>query len=326
MEANNQHEPTAAAYQWLEHVEESVDKLREPRMDRVLAAARAASDMMQMIPATPTQQHAVIDELDSLWNENGVEQSILVRGKITYEVKTSTGKETHSAILWDTEVISNGFSVEALSEIDQTTRTRFGKVVHHMTVPASSIPEQFKKQEIIATADVDEVIIDTTEASVERAYSWLEAMHPEFIKAIDACTMECKSEEDVILALRSLPIADWVDLDDPLARNCVQAFLGAYATVDRLESYGLLLKGELAIINDSYSLQSSFEIDTVDMLAEVSPLRVFKMAQGDETYVWTVGVFIEDQPQDASVSRIKYAVPLSTIQDIKSVRRMYYSQ
>lgn len=320
-----QPKPSIDELRLIDAMQESFDELREPRIDRVLQAARAASDIMQIIPSTPTEQFQVIDDLDRLWMENGTEQTILVRGKIKYEVKTPKGKEMREAILWDSEVISNGFTVEGLTEIDHDDHTRLGKVMHFLTVPSSSVPEKFKKNEIIATAELD-VIVDTNEASTERAYTWLKAMYPEFVEEVDKRVIACESETDVILALRDIVIGDWIDTSNPRARNCVEAFLGAYVVVDTEAPYGILCDGKVAIINDSYGLQSLFDIENVDTLAEISQPRLFKTSESDEDPEWVLGIFIETEPQDLSVTRIKYAVPLITIDDIKSIRRMYYSR
>lgn len=306
-------------------MQESFDNLREPRIDRVLDKVRAASDIMQIIPSRPSEQSQVIDELDQLWMEGGVEQSILVRGKITYEVKTENGKEDRTAILWDSEVISNGFTVEALTEIDQETHTRLAKIVHHFTVPTSSVPEKFKKSEITATADLD-VIVDTNEVSTERAYVWLKALYPAFIEEVDRRVIACQSETAILLALKGIVIADWIDVSNPRARNCVETFLGMYVTVDTDASYGVLCDGDVAIMNDSYELQAPFTVEYVDTLADISPPRLFQLEPNAENAQWQVGIFIETKPQDLSVARVKYAIPLSSIEDITSVRRMYYSQ
>ncbi len=329
---NNSQEPQDQPSSWVHEesvlfdlMQESFDELREPRMDRVLEKARAASDIMQIIPSKPSEQSQVIDELDRLWMQGGIEQSILVRGRIKYEVKTQNGREDREAILWDSEVISNGFTIQALTEIDQENHTRLAKIVHHFTVPASSVPEHFKKSEITATADLD-VIVDTNEVSTERAYAWLRSLYPAFIEEVDQRVIACQSETEIILALKGLVVADWIDISNPRARNCVETFLGMYITVDTDASYGVLCDGDIAIMNDSHELQAPFTVEYADTLADISPPRLFQLGSNTEDNPWMLGIFIETRPQDLSVARVKYAVPLSSIEDITSVRRMYYSQ
>jgi hypothetical protein len=308
--------------EWLDSVQESLDLLRDPEMDRVIAKAKAANEMMGIVLSTKRERTEVLADLDAQWARwDG--QPLTVSGKVKYPVTFEGKTENREAILWDTRVISNGFNIGTLTE-DTPEGGALARVVYQFQVPVDSLPEQFENRTMITVqAPLDEMVVDSTLASKERAYSWLSALYPEFVQEIDALISTSMSEVDALQALSSLDLSS-IDLDNELARNCVEAYIKSQVIIDKKMPYGMVLQGEVSHYNAILKKPIYYDVTNMKTIAKISSVKLVLHHEAGQPEEWRLGVKASTLPRDRRESGMKYTVPLSTIKTIVSLRDEFY--
>lgn len=308
---------------WLGNVEELVDGLRDPRMDKVIRMAQAADEMMHIVPMTDQEYSRLVSDLDTEWRQ-WYGEPLMVQGKVSYQVTKRNGEKiVGQTVLWDQRVISKGFNIDFNGEKNEQGQ-RFGRVIYQFSLPADLIPEHTDDAEIIAAfALLDEIVVDSSSASKERAYSWLNTMHPDFINKVDACINTSMSEVDAVIGLSELDISE-INLDDELARNCVEAYIKSQIVRDKKVPYGLIIEGDVSHDNFQIGQRIFYEVTDMKVIAKISPVRVFAQPDRSGSHIWKLGLRIKAHQRDRRIPSRRYNVPLSSIKTMVSVRDEFY--
>jgi hypothetical protein len=321
---NNPDVLSTSQAEWLESVQDSFDALRDPEMDRVIAEAKAANEMLKIVMSTKRQRTEILADLDAKW-ARWYNEPVKVSGKVSYDVTFEGKTETRQAILWETRVISNGFNI-GLTAKDTTSTDGQGlaEVVYQFQVPVDSLPERFQNRAFIdVQVPLDEVVVDSTFASKERAFTWLSAVHPEFIQQVDELIGDSMSEVEALQALADLQFND-IDLDDELTRNCIEAYVRSQVIVDKKMPYGLILDGELSYDNKRIGRAIYHDVTDLKTIAKLSSLGLVRNHKAGQPEQWRLGVKAKTRPQDRREKGMTYHIPLSTTKTIVSLREEFY--
>lgn len=309
---------------WLEIVEERLNGLRDPKMDRVIQAARAADEMTHIIPMTSQEHGEVIADLDAEWRR-WQQQPVSVSGRLSYRIpREGQDPIIGQTILWDQRLISYGFNIHSEGEPDAQGR-RFGSVIYQFALPVELIPEHIHTTtNVAAFAGLDDITIDSMLASKERSYSWLRTMYPGFIEEIDSRINDSMSEADAIIELAKVDLST-INLDDELARNCVEAYIRSHILVDKKVPYGLLVNGEVSHENFRIGKRISYHVENMKMIASVSSIKVFARTGDTGSDAWHLGLRVKSHQQDRRIRARKYNVPLSSVELMVSLRDEFFT-
>jgi hypothetical protein len=305
-------------------LEQEAQALRDPVMDRAIDAARAANEMAQILPLGKRERAELVGDLDANWTK-WYGEPVLATGKVAYEVTNEDGqKEMREALLWQSRVISDGFNIRRTS-VDDEQGKYLGEVVHQFIVPVGSIPDQFMGEStVIAVGSLEDVTLDSTFATKQRAYSWLNTMHPDFIKDVDTRIIASMSEAEAILALSTLDL-DRLDLSDELARNCVEAYLKSQIIVDKKVPYGIVIDGVVGHYNERVGQEITYPVSDMRVIASLSSVKLLPERFKNSSVAWRLGLQIKTHPHDRRDVVREYQVPLSSVKEIVSLRDSFYS-
>ncbi|MBN9397963.1 hypothetical protein BGO18_02735 [Candidatus Saccharibacteria bacterium 47-87] len=303
-------------------LEEQIGLLREPAMDRVLSEAYSANELLTTIPNSLQHRQEIVAEFDRKWGE-WLGEKLKVRGLIEYR----DGKGQRSqAILWDTTVISNGFNAVTTSAIKDDRS--YSELLHDFVVPADCVPNPPEGEQYVrATGKLTDVIVDTDKASKERAFNWVTLQYPLFVDEIDRRLLGVMSETEALEAVADLDIEQWIDLSDPLSRNCVKEYLRGLIVLDKDMPYEAVIEGPIIRKDKKMGHNICYEVTNMRAMTHLSNINLIPRMVDTNSISSSYQLVVKSRvyPMDHRQESMTYTVPLSSIKSIVSLRKAFYT-
>ena len=296
---------------FLDMLENSMD---DPKLERVLKKAREINDVMSVLPATHSELKSIISELDGDW---APWMHTYMRASGTISAKIN-GEDVRVP-LDGQDVYSRGFDIA----YDVVDSVNIPKVVHIVKLPKIVFTKDTSDKDVIdAIAGIDEIVLETDNASTERAIAWIEISQPELVKEIDDLLMQSRNVEQSIESLAKLKLDSYSILHENFTRNCLDTYLNSLVLVDKAAPYDLNIDGLIATTDDSGDMVS--EKRTTRTLAYLGDLQTMIFRAKDGTDEWRIGVSAAIIPSDQNTESESVIVPLESMSYIRSLRSSYY--
>tara|TARA_Y100001949_G_scaffold93304_1_gene78774 strand:+ start:1488 stop:2483 length:996 start_codon:yes stop_codon:yes gene_type:complete len=305
----------------VEQTQDILELLKEPTMVDVIYKAKAASEYHSIVPHSLKERAKTVHALDALWGA-WKNEIMTARGTVQYQLIDGTMRD---AILWDTSVVSNGFDTYSTSKDEKVLST----IVFNVFVPADSVPGKARQSPegyIQAYGSLDQLELDTKKASPKRSINWLSVMSPGFMEASDRRILSGDTTEEQLRNMSSLEVADYLDLDDELARNCVLGYLESQIVFDQEVAYVAYVSGALEYQHPTaHTYVPRVHEELYAVIDEPKLCFIKNRFLSSDKNNWVLGISFQAHAEDASQPSMSYRVPLNSLQAIRSGRDLLYS-
>ena len=290
-------------------------------MMEVIYEAKAASEYHSIVPHSLKERAKTVRALDARWGA-WKDEIMTARGTVQYQLIDGTMRD---AILWDTSVVSNGFDTYSTSKDEKVLST----IVFNVFVPADSVPGKARQSPegyIQAYGSLDQLELDTKKASPKRSINWLSVMSPGFMEASDRRILSGDTTEEQLRNMSSLEVADYLDLDDELARNCVLGYLESQIVFDQEVAYVAYVSGALEYQHPTaHTYVPRVHEELYAVIDEPKLCFIKNRFLSSDKNNWVLGISFQAHAEDASQPSMSYRVPLNSLQAIRSGRDLLYS-
>lgn len=286
--------------------------MAEPVTAGVIENARTYNTLLSEEAVGSDDLVVIIEDLDQQW-QSMMGQSVKVTG---YVNMPNAEGEVEPEFCDKRVFISNGFGADNWD--DEPT---IGRKVQLQLLKPDEVQDDTQTY-IYCSADIEQVSLEFSLASFERAVAWLTTFYPDLIDEIDARIFAPDgTEADAVMALKDLELPPFGE-DEEFAHHCISNYLQAMIQFDSSVPYEIKIDGE-AIMSDDGGKDVTVVILTEDTLMRVRtivPGRRYD-EEGTTGILSLRGSLVNS---DRLLPDIDLAVPLQSVEKFESLRSNYY--
>lgn len=299
-------------FETLKTMEASIE---DPLIVRVVERAKEYGGLLQEETA-PAFSLSVVEELNQQW-ELFRESSMLVTGLITFDAPDGTPLLRY---VDETKVISDGFTFS--DTLHPLTGERHRRIRHFFYLPSSNIDDDYDDEYIPGFAELDDIVINPSHFSTDRAHALLSDQYPGLMDDIDEAAMSWQDSEvgEHFMALQQFELPQSIG-HNLLGQAALKRYLSDLFPIDRKLPYALQLAGtvQLAPATDRSTLARL----NCTLLADVCHFTINPANYANADSKYGIGLSVDIHPSLPHEEMISAIVPLSSVVRAESLRKKY---
>ncbi|UTX51677.1 hypothetical protein KI440_01865 [Candidatus Saccharibacteria bacterium TM7i] len=329
---------------------ELLDKsVTDPYVDKVVNDARLYNQLFAEHTPSDQEKQDAIQDLDGRWYEL-IGNVVSLTGRVT--IPTASG-ELKEVLVDRLPVETQGFGGRTRPQI--IGGEQIGEVFrigHYVKTSAATIveagymlPEDFGVAvdedegqadeehirqaladiEVRLEGDVDDSLLEYEGTSLERARSWIEASCPGLIDEIDTYLLnDIEGDNEPIYALSRLDLGEYAAVSDEFTQECIEMHINYMLNFDMRAPYEVILNGYMvSAVEEDTTL---YKVEDLHVLTYMTQVYIVPHPSADDGEgLWQISVAANFVHQDQSLDGAEFVIPLDSISEVKSQRRMYYA-